>query len=106
MRTPTALIAAAFVVTGAVISAPAQAAPADDIVAKEKCSRCHTATTTKKGPSWGSIATKYQGNAEAPAKLLAYLKTGGKMSDGEEHNKVVASDTDLKAVVAMVLAAK
>ena len=88
------------------LAGTATAAPADDIVAKEKCSKCHTASTTKKGPSWASVADKYKGNAEAHAKLFTYLKTGGKMSDGDEHNKVQASDTDLKAVVALVLAAK
>lgn len=88
------------------LAGAAAAAPADDIVAKEKCSRCHTASTTKKGPSWVSIADKYKGNAEAHAKLFTYLKTGGKMSDGDEHKTVQASDADLKAVVALVLAAK
>jgi cytochrome c len=82
------------------------AGPAEDIVAKEKCSKCHTDKTTKKGPSWASVATKYKGKPDAADKLFAYLKTGGKMEDGEDHKKVEASDADLKAVVALVLAAK
>ncbi len=88
------------------LAGTATAAPADDIVAKEKCSKCHTASTTKKGPSWASVATKYKGNAEAPDKLFTYLKTGGKMSDGDEHNKLQCSDADLKAVVNLVLTTK
>lgn len=88
----------------------AQAGPAEDIIAAEKCSRCHTATTTKKGPSWVSLAEKYKGNADAPAKLAQMLKTGvplsGKTGEDDLHKKVVASDADLKAVVAAVLSAK
>ena len=84
------------------LSSPALAAPADDIIAKEKCGSCHTASTTKKGPSWASVAEKYKGNAAAEAKIVELLKTGG----AEDHKKVVASDADLKAVAAKVLAAK
>lgn len=90
----------------ALLAAPAFAGPAEDIVAKEKCNKCHTATTTKKGPSWASVAEKHKGKADAPDKLFTYLKTGGKMSDGDDHKKVEASDADLKAIVALVLASK
>ena len=81
---------------------PAFAAPADDIIAKEKCGSCHTASTTKKGPSWASVAEKYKGNAAAEGKIVEFLKTGG----AEDHKKVAASDADLKAIAGKVLAAK
>ena len=84
------------------ISGPAFAAPADDIIAKEKCGSCHTASTTKKGPSWASVAQKYKGDAGAEAKIVNLLKTGGT----EDHKKVAASDADLKAIAGKVLAAK
>jgi cytochrome c len=84
----------------------ASAGPAEDIIAAEKCSKCHTATTTKKGPSWASIATKYKGNADAPNKLFMQLKNGGKVGDEDDHKKVAASDADIKAIVAIVLASK
>lgn len=84
------------------LASPAVAAPADDIIAKEKCSKCHTATTTKKGPSWASVAEKYKGKTDAEAKIVDMLKTGGK----DDHNKVAASDADLKAVAAIVLSSK
>ena len=80
----------------------ALADPADDIIEKNKCHSCHTATTTKKGPSWADVAKKYQGNAGAEAKLVDMLKTGG----ADDHKKVAASDADLKAVVQKVLASK
>ncbi len=94
------IIAAAFATMS--LAGPAVAGPADDIIAKEKCSKCHTATTTKKGPSWASVAEKYKGKPDPTPKLMDMLKTGGK----DDHNTVKASDDDLKAVIAIVLATK
>jgi cytochrome c len=92
--------------TGAALSLAfagyAFADPADDIIAKGKCHSCHTATTTKKAPSWASIAEKMKGDAGAEAKLVEFLKTGG----AEDHKKVAGSDAEIKAVVAKVLASK
>jgi cytochrome c len=73
----------------------------EDLITQQKCSKCHTATTTKKAPSFASVAKKYQGDAAAPAKLAEMLKTGG-----NDHDKVAASDADLKAAVAVVLSSK
>lgn len=88
------------------LSGTAFAGPGEDLAAAQKCNKCHTATTTKKGPSWASVADKYKGKAEASGKLFTYLKTGGKMADGDDHKKVEASDADIKALVAVVLASK
>ena len=82
------------------------AGPAEDIIAKEKCNKCHTEKTTKKGPSYASIAAKYKGNADAANKIFMELKKGGKIGDEDDHKKVEASDADLKAIVALVLASK
>jgi cytochrome c551/c552 len=99
MKLPFA-IAAAFATVA--LSGTAFAGAAEDIIAKEKCSKCHTATTTKKGPSWASVAEKYKGKPDPTPALVEMLKTGGK----DDHNKVDASDADLKAVVAIVLSSK
>lgn len=82
------------------------AGSAEDIIAAEKCSKCHTASTTKKGPSWSSIAAKYKGNADAPNKIFLQLKNGGKVGDEEDHKKITASDADIKAITAIVLNSK
>ena len=107
MRLPFTLFAA---ITTVAIGCTAHAGQAEDIVTAEKCNKCHTATTTKKGPSWASVAEKYKGKDEMPAKLVEMLKTGvplsGKTGEDDLHKKVVASDADLKAIVAMVLASK
>ena len=83
-----------------------QVRPREDLAAAQKCNKCHTATTTKKGPSWGSVAEKYKGKADAPDKLFTYLKSGGKQSDGDDHKKVEAPDGDIKALVGVVLSSK
>jgi cytochrome c len=93
-------IAAAFATVA--LSGTAVAGPAEDIIAKDKCSKCHTATSTKKGPSWASVAEKYKGKADGEAKIVEMLKTGGK----DDHNKVAASDADLKAIAQIVLSSK
>jgi cytochrome c len=85
-----------------VLSGNAFAGTGEDLIASNKCSKCHTATTTKKGPSFASLATKYKGDAAAQAKLVDLLRTGGK----DDHDKVAASDADLKAIVAVVLSSK
>ena len=88
------------------VSGAAFAGSAEDIIAKEKCSKCHTATTTKKAPSWASVAEKYKGNPDAANKIFNELKAGGKIGDEEDHKKVVASDADIKAIAAIVLSSK
>jgi len=93
--------AIAAAVAALALSGTAYAGAGEDLIAKEKCSKCHTATTTKKGPSFASVATKYKSDAAAAAKLADMLKTGA-----NDHDKVVASDADLKAAIAVVLASK
>lgn len=64
---------------------------------------CHTDKDTKKGPAWTSVAAKYKGKPDPTATLVDMLKTGGK----DDHEVVKgASDADLKAVIAIVLASK
>ncbi len=89
--------AATFALAGTAV-----AGPAEDLIAANKCSKCHTATTTKKAPSWASVAQKYKGDPTAEAKLVNMLKTGGT----DDHLKVATSDADLKAVVGVVLSSK
>ena len=103
MRLPLAL-AAAFATVA--LTGPAVAGPAEDIIAKEKCSKCHTATTTRRPPSWASIAEKYKGKPDPTNEIFTELKNGGKIGDEDDHKKIVASDADLKAIAAIVLSSK
>jgi len=94
---------AATVVTAALAlaAASAWAGPAEDLIASNKCTKCHTSKTTKKAPSFADVAAKYKGQAGAEAKLAEMLKTGA-----NEHDKVAGSDAELKAIAAAVLATK
>src|SRR5678815_169939 len=67
------------------LCATAFAGPAEDVIEQNKCAKCHTATTTKKAPSWADVAARNKGKPDAEARLVNTLKTG-KASDGEEHN--------------------
>lgn len=88
----------------------AHAGSAEDLIAAEKCNKCHTATTTKKGPSWASLAEKYKDKPEMVGRLVNMLKTGvplsGKTGEDDQHKKLSASDADLKVIVAIVLSSK
>ena len=103
MRLPIVVAAAlAFTALGGI----AHAATGEEIIAAQKCNKCHTAKTTKKAPSYADVAAKYKGNASAAAILFKGLKTGGKMGDEDDHKKLEVSDDEIRAVVATVLAAK
>lgn len=96
------LIAIAIAALSAVASAAWAGTPAEDLIASNKCTKCHTSKTTKKGPSFADIAAKYKGQAGAEAKIAEMLKTGG----ADEHDKVAGSDAELKAIAAAVLATR
>lgn len=99
MKPFAALVSALFVAS---LSGAAAAGTAEDLITANKCNKCHTASTTKKGPSWASVAEKYKGKPEVSARLVTMLKTGGP----DDHNKVAAPDADLKAIVDIVLSSK
>jgi cytochrome c551/c552 len=99
MRFPYAIAAAVATVA---LSGPAFAGKGEDLIEANACGKCHTATSTKKAPSFASIAEKNKGNADAQAKMVQMLKTGGT----DDHKTIKASDDDLKAVVAVVMSAK
>lgn len=95
-------LATAALYAASAFTSSAWAGAAEDIMAKAKCNKCHTATTTKKGPSYADVAAKYKGKPDPTAAMIDMLKTGGK----DDHDKVKASDADLKAIIALVLASK
>lgn len=74
----------------------------EKLIASNKCNICHAATKAPKELTFAAIAAKYKGQADATARLVDLLKTGGPA----DHDKVTASDADLKAIVAVVLATK
>lgn len=97
---PFAALASALIFASS--SGAALAGNAEDLITANKCNKCHTASTTKKGPSWASLAEKYKGKPEVAARLVTMLKTGGP----DDHKKVEAPDADLKAIIDLVLSSK
>jgi cytochrome c len=86
-------------VVATVALASAQAATAQEALAKSSgCLNCHATDTKKMGPSFKSVAEKYKGKADAEATLVAKLK------EGKGHPAVKTSDDDTKALVKWVLA--
>lgn len=93
-------------VLGLAFGSAAFAATGPEVIEAQKCGKCHTAKTTKKGPSFADVAAKYAGKPDAADKLFKGLKAGGKMGDEEDHKQLKVSDEEIKAVVATVLASK
>ena len=102
MKLITTLIAAVAVMA----AAPAMA---DEALAKKSnCMSCHAVDKKVVGPSYKDVAKKYAGQADAPAKLAAKVKAGGKGVWGQvpmPPNPQVKDD-DMKKLIAWILAAK
>ncbi len=90
----------------------AGSALADDgaaLLKKNNCTACHQAATKTVGPALKAIADKYKGDAGAAAKLEKKVRTGGAGSFGTmamPPTPAAASDADIKAMVATILATK
>ena len=102
----------AAVAVGALAAGAAQAqsvnvAGAEGLLKKSGCMKCHSANADKDGPSFKKTAAKYKGQADAAAKLQAFLVTGPtiKVDGKEERHDVIKSkeDGEIKNAVAYIL---
>jgi cytochrome c len=71
-----------------------------DVLKAKGCLGCHEMDKKKVGPSFKDVAAKYRGKQGAEGDVVAKIK------EGKGHPKIAASDAELKAVVAHVLATK
>jgi cytochrome c len=53
------------------------------LMGQSDCKSCHNLNSKSNGPAWTEIATKYSGDATAPAKLADKIRGGGKGVWGE-----------------------
>ena len=92
---------------------PAQAAvnevEAKKLLTDNKCTKCHSPTKTKSGPSWKKTAAKYKGKADGEKKIIENITTGPmvKLDDGtkEEHKIIKTKDpVALKNLAQWILA--
>jgi len=67
---------------------------AESALKSSGCLKCHSVSADKDGPSYKSVAAKYKGQADAPAKLEKFVSG--------HHGGVKAKD-QIKNVVAYIL---
>ncbi|ANQ86105.1 c-type cytochrome [Azoarcus olearius] len=83
------------------------AAASIDLAKKARCVACHAVDKKMVGPAYRDVAAKYQGQADAPAKLFAKVREGGAGVWGQipmtPNDPEKISDADLKAVIAWIL---
>ena len=102
MKLTLTLAAAAF---AAGFASMASAADGPALATKYNCQACHAVDKKVVGPAYKDVAKKYAGDASAPAKLEAKVKSGGSGVWGAipmPPNNV--PDGDLKPLVAWILA--
>ncbi len=92
---------------GAAQAQAVDAAAAEALAKKSKCTTCHTVDKAKDGSSYKDIAAKYKGKADAPQKLFIHLTTNPKVKiDGKDETHEgpkTKNDADIKNLVAWVL---
>ncbi len=85
---------------GALATGSVQAQSGADVFKAKGCVGCHDVDKKKVGPSLKDIAAKHKGSKDAEGMLVTKLK------EGKGHPKAAASDAEIKAAVAHVLATK
>jgi cytochrome c len=93
---------------GAALPAQAQdVAAAEALLKKSGCTKCHSVSAKKEGPSFKETAAKYKGKPDAQAALTKHLTTNPKIKvDGKEelHDSLkTKNEGEIKNVVAYIL---
>jgi cytochrome c len=79
---------------------------AEALAKKSGCTKCHSVSAKKEGPSFKETAAKYKGKPDAEQKLYTHLTTSPKVKvDGkeEEHKALKAKDDEIKNVAQWIL---
>ncbi|CAG2154311.1 hypothetical protein LMG31506_05053 [Cupriavidus yeoncheonensis] len=96
-----------------VAAAPAAATPAasgaprtaDALLGANQCSACHAVDKKVVGPAFHDVAAKYAGNADATAKLMQSIRSGGSGKWGQVPMPAFPQleEADLKTLATWVL---
>jgi len=82
-------------------------AQAEALLKKSGCTKCHSVSADKEGPSFKKIAAKYKGKADGEATVTRQITTNPKMKiDGREelHDALKTKDqAEVKNAVAYIL---
>ena len=80
---------------------------AEALIKKSGCTKCHSVSAKKEGPSFKETAAKYKGKPDAEAALVKHLTTNPKVKvDGKEemHDSLkTKNDADVKNVAQYIL---
>jgi len=102
----------ALLLVGGLLSAPIVAAAqdvgaAEALLKKSGCTKCHSVSAKKVGPSFKETAAKYKGKPDAEQKLYTHLTTNPKIKiDGNEerHDSLkTKNDAEIKNVIQYIL---
>ncbi|MBV1732156.1 MAG: c-type cytochrome [Hydrogenophaga sp.] len=98
------LAASALLITAGAYAVDAAAAKA--LASKNACLACHAADKKLVGPSYKDVAAKHKGQADAEAKVVARIKSGGSGMYGPVPMPPQPNlkDDELKLLAAWVLA--
>ena len=100
------LISALLLAAAGIGSSAALASEA--IIKKARCVACHAVDKKLVGPAYKDVAARYRGDAEAPARLFAKVRSGGSGNWGEipmlPHPSDKISDENLTAAIQWILA--
>ena len=68
------------------------------LLKRNDCTKCHSPTKTKKGPSYKKISEKYKGDPTAEKKMIKQMTTGPKvkLEDGTEEDHKIIDTKDPK----------
>ncbi len=94
---------------GLAVSASVFAAEGEALFKKSGCNICHAINQKSVGPAMTAVAAKYAGDANAPAKLAAKVRSGGAGSFGKVPMPATAakvSDDNIKTIVGWALTQK
>ena len=102
------LVFTAFALLALPVASQAQdVAAAEALLKKSGCTKCHSVSAKKEGPSFKETAAKYKGKPDAQAALFKHLSTNPKIKvDGKEelHDSLkTKNDGEIKNVVAYIL---
>ena len=80
---------------------------AEALIKKSGCTKCHSVSAKKEGPSFKATAAKYKDKADAQAALFKHLTTNPKIKvDGNEemHDSLkTKNEGEIKNVIAYIL---
>lgn len=88
---------------GLALTSPSALAQVDEAAAKallkrNDCTKCHSPTKTKKGPSYKKISEKYKKDPNAEQKMIKQMTSGPKvkLEDGTEEDHKIIDTKDPK----------